>query len=309
MGEMKKQAMETGDSVGDLLRDIYRQLASVKDDTERAKQRERIENMLADYAGEDRVISSDEARQKILEEGEDEYKLFTGMPMLDKTLDGLRPGNLAVVSAPTGAGKTTLCQQLTTEFLKNNMRSVWFSYEVPMREFLTKMPKETIFYLPSYLKGNTTEWLEKRVIEARAKYDVKTVFIDHLHYIVDLMMLGKGVNTSLVIGQTVRALKLMALRWNVVVVLIAHLRKTRFDEMPELSDLRDSSFVAQEADVVLIMKRLTQKTNHGTQKFTNEAVVTVQKNRRTGAMCSFKVSFWDGRFSEIDERHADTPGY
>jgi len=58
------------------------------------------------------------------------------------------------------------------------------------------------------------------------------VFIAHLHFIVPF----SDERQDLRIGETMRALKTMAKKWNIVISLIAHLKKTRLDTVPE--DLR-----------------------------------------------------------------------
>jgi ATP-dependent Clp protease ATP-binding subunit ClpA len=55
------------------------------------------------------------------------------------------------------------------------------------------------------MRGNTLTWVEKKIIEGKAKYNSSVVFIDHLHFIVDF-----GENMSIEIGKTMRELKRMA---------------------------------------------------------------------------------------------------
>jgi replicative DNA helicase len=94
-----------------------------------------------------------------------------------------------------------------------------------------------------------------------------------------------------------RALKTMAKKWNIVIFLIAHLKKTRLDTAPDLEDLRDSSFIAQESDTVIILWREATR-GRGEVVITDNVTVSVQANRRTGKTGNVKMVFKDGHFYE-----------
>jgi len=67
------------------------------------------------------------------------------------------------------------------------------------------------------------------------------------------------------------------------------------DDVPELADKRDSSFIAQEADIVIMIKRIVE----GNQ-MTNESIVGVQKNRRTGKTGHFILEYKGGKLIPSD---------
>ena len=79
------------------------------------------------------------------------------------------------------------------------------------------------------------------------------------------------------------------------------MKKTKLEETPTIDDLRDSSFVAQESDIVMMLWRNKERdnTNPVGYRYTNDAVLTVEKNRRTGKLGYVKLSFNNGRFIEI----------
>jgi replicative DNA helicase len=114
----------------------------------------------------------------------------------------------------------------------------------------------------------------------------KVEFIDHLHFIVPF----SAERQDLRIGETMRALKQLAEKWNVLIILIAHLKKTRVDRAPDLEDLRDSSFIAQESDTVILLWRESIRTGREVV-ITNNVTVSVQANRRTGKTGNVKMVF------------------
>jgi replicative DNA helicase len=79
--------------------------------------------------------------------------------------------------------------------------------------------------------------------------------------------------------------------------IIAHLKKTRLDTAPDLEDLRDSSFIAQESDTVIMLWR-ESKRERGEVTITNNVTLSVQANRRTGKTGNVQMVFKEGKFYE-----------
>lgn len=259
------------------------------------------QEVLLGYEGEDRLITSKQAWDNLEEERKNPLpKFFSKIPSLDRMLDGFREGDLVVVSGITKQGKTTFCQTLTSNLSAQEIPCLWFSYEMAQLEFLSKFkPELPNFTLPAKLKGNSLKWIEERIIEGQAKYGTKVIFIDHLHFLLDMQGLSSK-NTSLVIGGIMRELKKIALYRKVCIVIIAHTTKIRFENEPELADIRDSSFIGQEADTVLMIWR---KRANGIM--TNEARLSVLANRRTGENGRVPLIFKNGYFTEADNYHKD----
>jgi len=235
------------------------------------------EKALSTYEGPDRVVKSSEIRQ-LLAQQKNPFSFLSKIPSLDEAIEGFEAGELVTVSGLTGQGKTTLCQTLSWNLFLQSIRALWFSFEMTYRQFLRKLPDELVVCMPLELKGRSLDWLRDRIHEAKIKHQVRAVFVDHLHFLVDM---AKIRNPSLEIGAIVRGLKRIALELNVTIFLIAHTTKTRFDEEPELDSIRDSSFIPQDSDIVLIVWRAKDKA---TGEFTNKTIVKVCKSRRTGTM-------------------------
>jgi len=231
--------------------------------------------------------------------------LKSGFNGLDDILGGFLPKQLIVVSAATKSGKTSFCVDLTIRLKEHN--PMWLPFEESAEEliqkFLDRNEQPPLFYTPERMSGNTLLWVEKKVIEAKAKFDSKIIFIDHLHFIVPITTERQ----DLAIGQAMRELKRIARQWNVVIVLIAHLKKTKVETQPDLEDLRDSSFIAQEADTVLMLWRETKRQN-GKIEITNNVNVSVQANRRTGKTGNIQMVYINGHFRELawDVEETDT---
>jgi len=256
---------------------------------------------LQKYEGADRVISSHEMKESLKSKPE-VPRVKLNFPSLDKKMEGLEPGELNVISGPTKEGKTTLAQTFTANLIKKDIKSLWFTYELPAKQFLEKFPELPLFYLPRQLPSYALEWIEKKIIEAKLKYGVKAVFIDHLHYLVPF---SKVVNMSLVIGGVMRELKRLAREHEVMIFLIAHTQKIKINQEPSLSDIRDSSFISQEADFVLMIWRLYEKDKKGDLISTNQGKIKLAANRRTGEVVYLKIQLVDNLFAELDEKRKE----
>jgi len=271
------------ESIENTIQKCQEEIASIENLQEKQEQRERIRDLWKKYKGEDEVISSVEYQKIIaLQDKTNQLKVMTDIPKLDNIIEGFREGNLVVISGATGMGKTSVAQSLTENF---DEKTLWFSYEVPVAEFMTKFREAPLFYLPKSIIGDTVSWVENKIVESMAKFDTRVVFIDHLHYIVDIASLKA--NISVQIGVVMRELKKIALKWGIIIFLIAHLKKTKITDVPEIDDMRDSSFIAQEADIVMVVTRLKQEDS---DEFSNEALVSVLKHNRQNRNCQTPIS-------------------
>ena len=267
---------------------------------------------LLKYQGLDRMISSEEKQKIILEEAKGGgVKIKTSIPALDGLFDGFRLGTVNVISGPTGEGKTTFLQTLTHNFWQEGVKCAWFPFEGIDSEFFEKFPELPTFYLPKEIPdgGNSMAWIKDRIIESQVKYETQVVFIDHLHYLQDMQSVSGKDQLSLYIGDLMRKLKKFAMEAGVVVFLIVHVKSdagvvnSRHIYYTK-DDIRDSSFVKQEADSVMMIYRARKKTDLKASgwEYTTEAVLNVDKNRRTGKVDFIDLIFQNGRFFELERR-------
>lgn len=260
------------------LRKIEQEISQIRDIEERHKQRARIKQLWERYSGPDEIVSMQEVVDLDKQNSAALRSYKTGYEAIDDLIVSLRDSEVITIAGPTKNGKTTLAMSITANLLRDNHVPCWFSYEMTPSEFAEKMPDGLLphIYTPKKLETNSTKWVEERIIEANAKKDASVFFIDHLHYVCDIT--GKSnENTSVRVGRTMRELKQIAVRCNVCIVLLAHTTKIKPTEDPTVASLRDSSFIAQESNTVLYVRRVGTETN-----YTNQTEVFVIANRRNG---------------------------
>jgi len=224
------------------------------------------------YDGDDKVLTSFELHDKLQsEKREPHVNVNSGIPGIDYACEGFRDGELIIISGPTKQGKTLLAQTFTVAFSKQKEFPCWFSYEVPARQFLEQFPILPLFYLPTNNKAQDFNWFMERCLEAYFKYNARIFFIDNLHFLVDM---ARVANPSLEIGAIVRRVKRFAVENDFVIFLLAHIKKNEGDDL-SYKDLRDSSFIAQDSDTCIMIKRTPKEG-------VNTAKARVEFHRRTG---------------------------
>ena len=254
---------------------------------------------LRDYHGEDQVVSAPELLLALESEAEPFVTVNSNIPTLDRYIEGFQSGELYAVSGPTKMGKTLLCQSFTVEMIRHQIFPLWFSYEVPARQFLSQFGEVPLIYMPARLKAHDMTWVEERILESFIKYHTRVVFIDHLHYLFDIV---RSRNPSLDIGGVIRRLKSLAVDHGLIIFLLCHTTKGKSDGKLSYESIRDSSFVSQESDCVLMIQR-TPKDGE------NRSQVRIEFHRRTGILeKTVKLQKVDGYLREVLDMPEDEEG-
>lgn len=256
-----------------------------------------LEQKLALYDGEDKVIPGNELLDKLKERKRPYLHFATKIPKLDNIIKGgFSGGQLIIISGWPGHGKSTLAKSIALSAMEQGVMSTWFSYELDTEDFLSDFPDDTAhnIFLPQVLSGKSPDWIEQRSWEALLKYGSNLVVIDHLHYLIDMKKQTR--NISFDVGQLVRDLKLLAVRRNLVVILLCHTTKAKGDEL-ELyqGDTRDSGMIEAEADLCLYCWR--------DMEVENRTIIKITKNRPKGIINKkIRLIFTKGRLYEEADR-------
>lgn len=248
------------------------------------------------------IIISSHDLQKKLSSMPTEPRYSMGIRGIDILTEGFGPGELIIVTGYSGHGKTSFCQTLTMNIARNKIKSLWFSFEMTARQFLRKFNSPMpLFYIPEQGDNNGFDFIERATVEAINKYGIRTIFIDHLHYIVEMIPKG-NLSQSAVIGDVCRRLKQLSIKLNITIFLIAHTAQPKGDDsstqMPTLSSIRDSSFIAQESDAVYAINRVRKK-GYSSEVYDNDSWFIILKQRRMGTMGKkVKLSYINNTFVE-----------
>lgn len=243
-----------------------------------------------------------------VDEAEERYKnqksgkiqgLSTGFPSIDQLTMGLAQGELVVVAGPTSKGKTLLSMHICNNIAKRGGRVLFVTLEMTKAELtsrymfinggaktsdFTTVAANTIFQ-----DNDELDWkdIDGLIRNAKEELDVDIVVIDHLHYFARDIK-----NASEELGKITMTFKKNAIRHNIPIILISHIRKLAQGEDLSGEVLRGSSLIAQDSDIVLLVNRSAE---------TNQMGVLIDKNRNRGKL-SDRTTNWEGR----EQREIDT---
>lgn len=283
--------------------------AFLKAETERAKtvperdiQLERIKNLWEHYKGEDRIVTSYEILESLENEPE-EHKVMSGWKSVDDLTGGFTYEQLVVLSAQEKSGKTAWVLQLV-DHIKSE-EPCCFLFEQSPKEIIKQMKNRgqeiPYFVTPLSNTDNRFEWFEKRAMEAMVKRGSRVFVIDNVDWL--QKEFNKNLRSDEVIKDLLLKLKGFCTRWGVIIILIAHVKKIPMQEIPQPDDIKDTSAFKQIADTVIMLWRKTktekvQGTKAKAPFRTNETLVWVAENRRTGNTGYAQLVFKNGKYLE-----------
>lgn len=248
---------------------------------------ERLKLTMALYDGEDKLYTSkeieDELREKPRPEG---FK--TGIENLDDLTGGFRMKQVITMFAHTKHGKTEVGTWLMSRFPELN--PVLIPLEQDAEEIISQR-MEKGYQIPHFVAPKyhdtfvSPEWIEHRVIEGIAKYDSRMVVIDHLGYIDNNGKDGayKRENLAYRLGQVMKEVKGIAKKWDVIIILLAHISEGDEGQPPQLKDIGNSSDIKKESDTVIaIWRKNSLKNKIRVYDPDNKTMLSVLANRRFG---------------------------
>lgn len=267
---------------------------------EREEQLARIHEMWINYRGDDEIVSSHELME--LMKGEPEIpKIMTMWGGLNNHTGGFRYGQLVILSAQEKSGKTSFALQMIEDFIEPTC----FLFEQNAREIITQMQergqKIPYFLTPKINIDNRWEWIEKKMLEAMVKRGSRIFVIDNVDWI--QKEYRDNLRSDEVIRDLLLAIKAFCKQWEVIIFLVAHVKKIPFEQIPQPDDIKDTAAFKQIADIVLILwrKTLDEKVSGTKTKAkirTNDTLLWVAENRATGKTGYTQLNFDGRRFVE-----------
>lgn len=234
----------------------------------------------------------EETRKLIL--GSGDQGIGSPFPLWDKKAGKLSPGDLCVLAARPGKGKSALAAQFVSSCLNNGVEPVVFTYEMTEAQVLDRIltqvaggrsPEDRLRELERFcsfpLLGHRVARSISQ-IEARAKLAAKGDGRARI-IIIDYLQLIEAPDSSAPREQQVaavsRRLKLLALELRVPVLLLAQLNRASEIERrePLPSDLRESGAIEQDADAIWFLHQKEFPKGSG-----NTAYQLIQAKKRSG---------------------------
>lgn len=263
--------------------------------------------MNEDYLNQDSTVEilpiSIAAERQVQDTSE---KMSCGFSDLDGCMDGgFREGDFTIVSGVPGDGKTTLCRMFTLNLAKNGTASLWFSYEMTIKELwdsFEKMGADTslISYVPFEMEDDYN-WLIRHIDKAVEQYNVKAVFIDTLGDVVRSVKNQQELgNYATYLAQLCKDLRQYAIKKKIMIFAVAHATKQTRSNTNETnnSDIANSNGIPAAATNIFHVWRDNESDNR--------SYVKIGKSRRDGTKKNWKFSFLFQENKLLPEgRHTD----
>lgn len=211
----------------------------------------------------------------------------TDIDAMDKGICGMVEPDLIIIAARPGQGKTALALSITYNVtIQRKVPGAWFSLEMDGTQLVRRLASIDTGINHSYIReGKTTNDQDKmlgesidkisecplfinddagtnvRDIRTRAtllkrKHDIKYIIVDYLQLMTGVD--AKGKSREQIVSDISRSLKVIAKELQLPIIALSQLSREvekRPDKMPQLSDLRESGAIEQDADNVIFLMR------------------------------------------------------
>ena len=246
-------------------------------------------------------------------------RLVTGVPTgfvdLDEMTRGLQPGDLVIIAARPSMGKTSLVLNIAQHVAVQGEHTVgFFSLEMSKESlFIRLLTSEAQIDSHRLMSGHIADRDYSRISHALEKLSSMRLFIDDtanisvlemraksrrlqaehglslivVDYIQLMSARGRYENRTLELASISRSLKGLAKELNAPIVVLSQLSRapeSRSDHRPQLSDLRESGALEQDADVVILIYRddAYNRDPNNPDAGTAELILAKQRNGPTG---------------------------
>lgn len=257
-------------------------------------------------------------------DGVQQMGLKFGLEDLDNIVNGARPGNLIIIAGRPGTGKTVLGTGLADQIaIKGNGAALIFSLEMAQKELakrslasISGVSQNWIESGEAVMDGTAKLQIEAAVARmsdadvricdksgltfsricsiARFQHRAKPldlIVIDYLSLIASDPA-DKMLNRNQELGSYTRGFKRLAKELGIPVIVLAQLNRsieTRADKKPQMSDLRDSGEIEQDADVIIMAHR-DMDTDRGQNGITEMNVVKCRHAKPGFCLVQFQGS-------------------
>ena len=210
---------------------------------------------------------------------EKDYSYYTGFFDLDGLTDGLHKGELTVIGARPGVGKTTFSLQIAEKIASKGKKVTFVSMEMSDEQIIQKiLAKRTRINSRKIRNGDLSEEQVQKIInecmetsslpisiltkvssiqqielEARRmknRDNLDLLIIDYLQLVRNS---GSFKNREQEVADISRTLKLLSLELQIPIIALCQLNRNASKAEPTLADIRESGAIEQDADNVIFL--------------------------------------------------------
>ncbi|MCF0106049.1 MAG: replicative DNA helicase [Holdemanella sp.] len=267
--------------------------------------------------------------------------ISTGFVTLDKMTNGFQKGDLIILAARPAVGKSAFALNILNQAAKRNPGAVaMFSLEMPSEQLMKRLLSCESQVVSNKLRdGKLNSEEMSRLHSAGTRLSERKIFIDDTSsikvsqifskcrklkneygvislVIIDYLQLITGTRADSrqqEVSDISRNLKILAKELECPVIALSQLSRKvedRNDHRPQLSDLRESGSIEQDADIVMFLYREKYYDKENDEKDDTELIEVSLAKHRNGGIGTFKLAFEKeiSRFTNVansgDDVHA-----
>ncbi|MBN8539183.1 MAG: replicative DNA helicase [Deltaproteobacteria bacterium] len=262
----------------------------------------------------------------------------SGFKALDKMTAGFQKGEMTIVAARPSMGKTAFSLNIATHVVLREKKSLlYFSIEMNRDQMMMRvLGCEARVGLGDLRTGKLSDAGWQRIIDKAGKIGETNLFIDDASFVtpmtirskarkikarygldmimidyLQLMKLGqKTDNREREVSEISQSLKAIAKDLQVPVIALAQVNRGsegRSDRRPQVSDLRESGSIEQDADLIMSLYREDYYDRDNPDvKGVSEVIIGKQRNGPVGTV-RLRWESNIGRFSDLEEGGSDHP--
>lgn len=275
---------------------------------------------------------------ELSERNSDVTGVASGFKGLDKMTAGFQKGEMTIVAARPSMGKTAFSLNIATHVVLREKKSLlYFSIEMNRDQMMMRiLGSEARVGLGDLRTGKLSDAGWQRIIDKATKIGETSLFIDDASFVtpmsirskarkikarygldmimidyLQLMKLGQRVdNREREVSEISQSLKALAKDLQVPVIALAQVNRGsegRSDRRPQVSDLRESGSIEQDADLIMSLYREDYyDRDNADVKGISEIIIGKQRNGPVGTV-RLRWESSIGRFSDLEEGTGEHP--
>ncbi len=310
---IRRELIKTGSDIVDL---SFREDVKIQDvinESEKHLFNVSSSNIKSDFVPVKDLLSESYRKAEEIEESRDKLRgIVSGFIDLDNILGGFQESNLIIVAARPSVGKTSFLLDIARDAALSSKKNIaMFSLEMSSGELTDRLISSQVgINLWDYRMGHIDSSKLEKLADSMGRLSEANLFIDDTPgqtilemrtkarrlnietkidmIIVDYLQLAVGVNTEnrvQEVSEISRFLKNLARELKVPVIAASQLSRaveTRTSRRPQLSDLRESGAIEQDADVVIFLDREELYDFDTERKGIADVIIAKHRNGPTG---------------------------
>lgn len=234
-----------------------------------------------------------------------DYSYYTGFFDLDDLTDGLHKGELTIVGARPGVGKTTFSLQIAEHIAKKQKNVTYVCLEMSTEQMIQKMlAKESRVNSRKIRNGDlTSDEIDKIGIACAKVCDLKMNILTKIRTIqqieivarrmknrgkLDLLIIdylqlvrsnAKFQSREQEVADISRTLKLLSIELEIPIIALCQLNRNASKNEPTLADIRESGSIEQDADNVIFLYQEDEENNIVTVDLQKQRAGNIGKSR------------------------------